>query len=118
MRIILAVMALACAIGANASEGDITVEAGGAGVAMEVTRFDPELCVLTVTPKGNTFVLKAQSKFPSGWFRKGCEASFKAAAPVPPPVKVDTGSGSTIFDGVSGRARAHAEGGNGSIVKS
>jgi hypothetical protein len=118
MRIIFAAAMLACASGANASESDITVEAGGAGIAVELTRFDPELCVLTLMPKGKTFVLKAQSKTPAGWFRKGCEALFKVPAPAPPPVKVDASAGSTLFDGLSGRIQAHAEAGNSALVKS
>lgn len=118
MRIILAVTAFVCAVGASASEGDITVEAGSAGVAVEMTKFDPELCVLTLAPKGKTFVLKTRDRFPMGWSRKACEARFKAAAPIPPPVKVDAGRGSVSFDGFSGRAEAHAEAGIGSIVKS
>lgn len=118
MRIIWAIAALACAVGASASEGDIAVEAGGAGIAMEVTRFDPELCVLTVEPKGDTFVLKARSKSPAGWFRKGCEARFKAAAPAAPPVRLNAGAGSTLFDGLSGRARSQTGDGGASIVKS
>ena len=118
MRIIFAAAMLACASGANASEGDITVEAGGAAIAVEMTRFDPELCVLTLAPKGNTFVLKARSKTPTGWFRKSYEASFKVAPPVPPPVKVDASAGSTLFDGLSGRIQAHAEAGNDAFVKS
>jgi hypothetical protein len=118
MRILFAAAMLACASGANASEDGITVEAGGAGISVEMTRFDPELCVLTLAPKGKTFVLKAQSKPPTGWFRRGCEAGFKAAPPAPPPVKVEAGGGSTLFDGLSGRGQAHAEAGNGTIVKS
>ncbi|MBI2788147.1 MAG: hypothetical protein HYX59_05640 [Elusimicrobia bacterium] len=118
MRTVLAIAALAWAAGANASEGGITVEAGGAGISMEVTRFDPERCVLVLEPKGNAFVLKAQSKFPAAWFRKGCEARLKAAAPVPSPVRADARAGSALFDGLSGRAHAHAEAGIDSIVKS
>jgi len=118
MKVILAVAALACAVGVSASEGDITVEAGSAGVSMEVARFDPERCVLTLAPKGNAFVLKVQSKPPVGWFRKGCEASLKTAPPVPSPVRADTSAGSTLFDGLSGRAHAHAEAGISSVVKS
>lgn len=118
MRMVLAVAVLACAVGANAAEEGITVEAGGAGIAVEMTKFDPELCVLTLAPKGKTFVLKARDRFPLGWSRKACEARFKAPAPIPPPVKVDAGPGSISFDGLSGRAEAHAEAGIGSIVKS
>jgi hypothetical protein len=118
MRIVFAAAMLACASGANASEDGLTVEAGSAGIAVEMTRFDPELCVLTLAPKGKTFVLKAQSKSPTGWFRKGCEASFKVAAPAGPPVRVETGAGSTLFDGLSGRIQAHAEASNGALVKS
>ena len=118
MRILFAAAMLACASGTSASEDGISVEAGGSGIAVEITRFDPELCVLTLAPKGKTFILKAQSKTPTGWFRKGCEASFKMAAPVPPPVKADAGPGSISFDGRSGRSQAHAEAGNGALVKS
>lgn len=118
MRIIFAAAMLACASGAYASEGGLAAEAAGAGIAVEITRFDPEVCVLTLAPKGKTFVLKAQSKTPAGWFRKGCEASFKMAAPVPPPVKADAGPGSISFDGRSGRSEAHADAGNNAFVKS
>jgi hypothetical protein len=59
MRIILAAAMLACASGASASEGDIAVEVSSAGIAVEMTQFDPELCVLTLAPKGNIFVLKS-----------------------------------------------------------
>lgn len=118
MRIIFAAAMLACASGANASEGDITVEVSSAGIAVEMTRFDPELCVLTLAPKGKTFVLEARNKFPTGWSRKACEARFKAAASVPPAVKVEAGPGSISFDGLSGRSQAHADTGNNALVKS
>lgn len=118
MRIVLAVMALACAAGASASEGAVTVEAGSAGIAMAVAGFDPERCVLVLEPKGTAFVLKVQSKPPAGWFRKGCEARLKAAASAPSPVRADARAGSALFDGLSGRAHAHAEAGIDAIVKS
>ncbi len=118
MRIILAAAMLACASGANASEGGITVEVSSAGIAVEMTQFDAELCVLTLVPEGNAFVLKARSKPRTGRLRKGCEARFKMATPVPPPVKVETGPGSISFDGLSGRSQAHAEASDSAFVKS
>lgn len=118
MRIILAAAMLACASGASASEDGIAVEVSSAGIAVEMTQFDPELCVLTLAPEGNIFVLKARSKTRVGRLRKACEARFKAAAPVPPPVKVEAGPGSISFDGLSGRSQAHADTGNNALVKS
>jgi DUF4097 and DUF4098 domain-containing protein YvlB len=122
MRIIFAVALLACASAAGAEEtatksfsaagiealkidtaaGNIKVKAGNARIAVEVTRFDPELCVLTMAPKGKTFVLKAESRSQTGWFRKGCEAGFQVTAPAALRVSADSGAGNLAIAGLTG----------------
>lgn len=123
MRIIFAVAVLACASWAKASEsamtksfpaagiealdidtaaGNITVMAGNTGIAVEVTRFDPERCILTMEPKDKTFVLKAETKVRTGWFSKGCEAGFKVTAPAGMRVSANTGAGNLNVSGIKG----------------
>lgn len=123
MKTILALAVLACASGAKASEGTLTksfpaagiealkidtpagniaVKAGKGELAVEVTRFDPERCVLTMEPKGKTFVLKAESKPRTGWFAKGCEAGFQVTAPATARVSADSGAGSLAMAGLKG----------------
>lgn len=123
MKIILALAVLSCASGARASEGtltksfpstgiealdidtpagNITVKAGGAGIGVSVTRFDPELCTLTMEPRGKTFILKADNKVRSGWFRKSCEAGFQVTAPATARVSADSGAGSLAMAGLKG----------------
>ena len=132
MRIILALAALACASQARAAEstrmafpaagiaalaieapaGNIAVEAGSGEIAVEVTRFDPERCTLTMAPKDGTLLLKVETKSRTGIFRRGCEAGFKVTAPAALPVKVETGAGSILFDGLSGRVQANTGAGS------
>jgi hypothetical protein len=100
MKSIFAAALLACATGAGAAEitktlssagikilsvdtdaGNVEITAGGEGIEVEVTRFDPARCALTMAPKGATMVLKAETRARTGFFRKGCEAGFKVTAP-------------------------------------
>lgn len=123
MKIILALAVMACASGAKASEGTLTksfpaagvealkidtpagnigVKAGKGELVVEVTRFDPERCFLTMEPQGKTFVLKAESKPRSGWFSRGCEAGFQVTAPATARVSADSGAGSLSMAGLKG----------------
>lgn len=102
----------------EAPGGDIAVEAGRGDVAVEVTNFDAERCTLTMAPKDGTLFLKVATKARAGFFRRGCGAGFKVTTPPALPVKLNTGAGSMLFDGLSGRGRAQTEAGGVSIVKS
>ena len=105
MKIIFAAAVLACATGAIAAEGVTTrplPKNSDAGTAVEVTRFDPERCALTMESKDKTLVLRAETK-PTG--SKSCEASFKISAP---RAGSDSDAGDIVLDAVRGDARAGA----------
>lgn len=133
MKIILALAVLSCATGAKASEsaltksfpssgiealkldtaaGNITVKAGGDAIAVEVTRFDPDLCVLTMAPQGKTFVLKAESKPQQGWFPMSCAAGFTVTAPASLRVNADSGAGNLALAGLDGALTLNTGAGN------
>ena len=105
MRIIFAAAMLACASGSKAAEGTQAKplpEAPNAAIAVEVTRFDPERCTLTLESKDKTFVMRAETK-PEG--SKSCEAGFKISTP-----RAGSGSDASdiVLDAVRGDARAGA----------
>jgi len=96
---ILAIVFLVCASWAKAAEGapaKLLPAARDAGTAVEVNRFDPERCALTMEAKDKTLVLRAETK-PTG--SKSCEASFKIAGPVASPAE---GAGDIVLDAVRG----------------
>lgn len=143
MRII-AIVLLACATWVKAEEatmktfpaagiealkidtaaGNITIKAGNGGIEVEATDYDPELCSLTMEPKGGTLHLKAETRSARRFWRKGCKAGFKVTTPAGLRVSaaagagslsaagmkgalaLSTGAGSISLDGVSGDVRA------------
>jgi len=123
----LAMAALACASGANASAGaparsfpaagitalsvdapagNVEVSAGGDGLEVELTNFDPARCSLTLASKDGVLLLKASTKSRSTLLRKGCAAGFKVNVPAAPAAGGEPGAGSALFDGLSGRAQS------------
>ena len=133
MKIIFVAVLLACASGAFASEGALTksfpasgiealkidtaagniaVKAGGPGISVEVTRFDPERCILTMAPLGRTFVLKAESKPQTGWFPMSCEAGFTVTAPAGLRLGADSGAGNLGIAGRDGALTLNTGAGN------
>lgn len=86
--------------------GDVSVKAGGAGIEVKVTGFDPRRCLLTMAPNGALLVLKAETKARTGFFRKGCEAGFQVSVPAGLRVDADTGAGSISLDSLSGEVTA------------
>lgn len=116
----IAIVLLTCVASARAADSTkVALPAAGNGeIAVEVTNFDPERCLLTMAPKDGVLVLNVATKAKTGFFRKGCEAGFKVTAPAAPPAKVEAGARSTLFDGLSGRVQEQTEAGNASLVKS
>lgn len=83
--------------------GNVTVEAGGSDVRVEVTNHDPERCEITMTSEGGDVRLRAARK--GKWFgRKSCRAGFKVKAPATLNLDAATVSGELSVEGFSGRA--------------